>query len=71
MDKIFTNPRYDSTSDVNDPILWEFYSDGSSMPNTGPGGSGYYSNDFKIKAKINPINHANYCLQLDHAEQDG
>ena len=37
------------------------------MPNPGPGGSGYYSNDFDIKAKINPINHdttINYC-ELD------
>ena len=37
------------------------------MPNPGPGGSGYYSNDFKIKSRINPINHdttINYC-ELD------
>ena len=53
MEKIFINPRYNSTSNINDPILWEFYSDCSCMPNPGPGGSGYYSNDFKIEAKIN------------------
>ena len=64
MDKMFINPRFKSKSEVNDPILWEFYTDGSCMPNPGPGGSGYFSNDFKIKSKIDTINHdttINYC----------
>ena len=64
MDKIFINPRFNSKSDLDDSILWEFYTDGSCMPNPGPGGSGYFSNDFKIKSKIDPINHdttINYC----------
>ena len=34
-----------------------FYSDGSCMPNPGPGGSAFYSKNFVIKSKIESINH--------------
>ena len=66
MDKSFNNPRWKATN-TNDPVLWEFYTDGSCKPNPGPGGSAYYSKDFDITSKINPINHdttINYC-ELD------
>ena len=48
----------------NDNKLWTFYTDGSCVPNPGPGGSAYYSDDFDTKAKMCPINHdttINYC----------
>ena len=66
MDKNFNNPRW-QTNDEQDPVLWEFFTDGSCMPNPGPGGSAYYSKDFNTVSKINPINHdttINYC-ELD------
>ena len=47
-----------------DSVLWEFYSDGSCMPNPGPVGSCYYSDDFVINSKVDPIDHdttINYC----------
>ena len=69
---VFTNPYpnnieiYDLNrsfkTNVND--LWTFYTDGSCMPNPGPGGSAYYSPDFNIKSKIEAVNHdtnINYC----------
>ena len=48
----------------DDNILWTFYTDGSCMPNPGPGGSAYYSPDFNIESRIEAINHdttINYC----------
>ena len=67
MNRVFINPRYNSKVTTSDSVLWEFFTDGSCMPNLGPGGSGYYSIDFDTKARINPINHdttINYC-ELD------
>ena len=64
MEKMFINSRFNSQSDLDDAILWDFYTDGSCMPNPGPGGSGYFSKDFQIKSKIDQINHdttINYC----------
>ena len=65
IDRQFDNPRLISKSEI-DPVLWEFYSDGSCMPNPGPGGSGYYSHDFTINSRIEPIDHdttINYCTR--------
>ena len=45
--------------------LWNFYTDGSVIPNPGPGGSGYYSPDFGCEARIYSCNHdttINYSL---------
>ena len=34
-----------------------FYSDGSCIPNPGPGASAFYSNNFIVGSKVEPINH--------------
>ena len=36
---------------------FDFWTDGSCMPNPGPGGAGFYSNNFSIKSKIYVIDH--------------
>ena len=56
LNKIYINPRYSMESNLSDPILWELYTDGSCVPNPAPGGSGYYSSNFKSRARINSIN---------------
>ena len=64
MNKMFSNPQFDESNSIRNNVLWNFYSDGSCMPNPGPGGSAYYSNDFIIQSKIEPIDHdttINYC----------
>ena len=41
-----------------------FYTDGSCVPNIGPGGSAYFSPNFVSRAKMQPIDHdttINYC----------
>ena len=55
-----------SFSDVNDDLIkninqkhecFNFWTDGSCLPNPGPGGSGYFSDNFKISSKMFVIDH--------------
>ena len=48
--------------------LWNFYSDGSCMPNPGPGGSGYYSDNFIKESNMDIINHD---TTIDYSELNG
>ena len=71
---IFTNPYptnvqiYDMNrkffNSNDDNMLWSFYTDGSCMPNPGPGGAAYFLPDFNIESRIEAIDHdttINYC----------
>ena len=64
MNKEYDNPKLIDNPDSSDSVLWEFFTDGSCLPNPGPGGSGYYSTDFNVESRIEPINHdttINFC----------
>ena len=67
MNKHFENPdKCNNTKigKIDNPVLWKFYSDGSCVPNPGPGGSAYYSPDFVSESRIEAINHdttINFC----------
>ena len=67
MDKIFDNPRDEVESNKDDPVLLEFYTDWSCLPNPWAGGSGYFSTDFETTARIEPINHDTMigCCELN------
>ena len=46
---------------------WNFWTDGSCIPNPGPGGAGYYSDNFVIQSKIHVVDHdttINYCEMM-------
>ena len=55
---IFTIEKNDEIkriSNINNK--YDFWTDGSCQPNPGPGGAGYFSSNFVIKAKIHVIDH--------------
>ena len=43
--------------DIKHDKCFNFWTDGSCQPNPGPGGAGYYSNNFAIKEKIYVVDH--------------
>ena len=57
---IFVNPG----KKENQEIFYDFYTDGSCLPNPGPGGAGFYSSNFVITSKMHVLDHdttINYC----------
>ena len=42
---------------INSGGHYDFWTDGSCLPNPGPGGAGYFSSNFVIKSKIHVIDH--------------
>ena len=59
MNKEFNNPKLSNNPDSSNGVLWEFFTDGNRFMSSksGPGGSGYYSTDFKIESRIELIKH--------------